>query len=107
MYSAVRLAVLGSTIIQRKRLRLISRKLSVLVLLEGAVGFLIAADSIAMAPTSYRVIQHLESQTHRSAVRLIYFVASVNVVFNLALLYAGGLLWKLKRRGLLLFIYVL
>ena len=38
---------------------------------------------------------------------MLYFLASANVVFNLALLYAGGLLWKLKRRGLLVLISLL
>ena len=90
-----------------KRVRLIFRTLSVLTLLVGLVGFLIAADSIATGPIYYRALQHLHGQTHPSALRMLYFLASANVVFNLALLYAGGLLWKLKRRGLLVLISLL
>jgi len=91
-----------------RRLRVIFRVLSVLTLLEGFVGFLIAADGIATDVINYKALQQLNGQqTHPSALRLLYFLASANVVFNLVLLYAGGLLWKLKRRGLLVLIYVL
>lgn len=91
-----------------RRLRAIFRTLSVLTLLEGFVGFLIAADSIASGPMTYRALQQLNGQqTYPSSLRLLYFLASANVVINLVLLYAGRLLWKLKRRGLLVLIYVL
>ena len=90
-----------------RRLRAIFRVLSVLTLLEGFVGLLIASDTVATGPINYRALQHLDGQTHAPALRLLYFLASANVVFNLALFYAGGLLWKLKRRGLLALIYVL
>lgn len=78
-----------------------------LTLFEGSVGFLVAADSIAMGPFSYKALQHLEGQNYPSAVHLIYFIAIASLVFSLLLLYVGRLLWKLRRRGLSALIYVL
>ena len=86
---------------------MIFRTLSVLTLLEGSVGFLVAADSIAMGPFSYKALQHLEGQNYPSAVQLIYFITIASLVFCLLLLYVGRLLWKLRRRGLSALIYVL
>ena len=104
--NGVKSAMNGETETPR-RLRVIFRVLSVLTLLEGFVGFLIAADTIATGPINYRALQHLDGQTHAAALRLLYFLGSANVALNLVLLYAGELLWKLKRRGLLVLIYVL
>lgn len=90
-----------------ERVRLIFRTLSVLTLIEGAIGFLIAADSFAMSAFYYKSIQHLENQPHPSTGWSIYIVASAGIAFSLLLLYAGGLIWKLERRGLLVLIYAL
>src|SRR5258708_39094296 len=90
-----------------RRLRSIFRVLSGLTLADGSVGFILAAHNIINVPVDSTALEHLIGHPYSHSSSLLYSIDSANLVLNVMLLAAGALLWKLRRRGLLLLICVL
>jgi hypothetical protein len=74
---------------------------------EGGLGFLFSALSIIAVPFNYKTLEDLVGHPYPHSAALLYLTGSVNLIFEVMLVVAGVLLWKLQRRGLLLLICVL
>jgi len=89
------------------RLRAIFRVLSVLTLVEGGAGFLLAAFNIIAVPFYYKTLEKLLGHPYSHSSSLLYLIGFAGLLFDLMLLAAGVLLWKQQRRALFLLICVL
>jgi hypothetical protein len=84
-----------------KKPRLILRILSVLTLSEGGIGLLLSSLNLITLRLDYVSV----GGSHPAW--LSYATASIGLMFNIALVAAGVLLWKLRRKGLVLLTGVL
>src|SRR5438034_11062905 len=76
------------------RLRAIFRVLSVLTLVEGGAGFLLAAFNIIAVPFYYKTLEKLLGHPYSHSSSLLYLIGFAGLLFDLMLLAAGVLLWK-------------
>lgn len=81
-----------------KKLKLIYQALSLVTLLEGVVGVLIAGFEIFHVPK----IERLLGSKFPHFALAFYCMDSANLLFNGLLIVAGVLLWRMRRRGLFL-----
>ena len=89
------------------RLRAILRVLSVLSLLEGAMSLLAVMAQLFLIPFDQQAVEKFVTRPYAHAATLLYLMASMNLVFAVALFVAGVFLWRLRRKGLLLLVCTL
>jgi hypothetical protein len=84
-----------------KKIKTIFRVLSVLTLLEGGLGLLMTASALVLGLFKYEALDLLSGYKHpKLNFVYVYLIGFGDVVFMAALVIAGLLLWKQRRRGL-------
>jgi hypothetical protein len=90
-----------------RRLRTVFRVLSLVSSLEGAFGLFLTAIMMLVFPFAKSGLENVVTHSDSHSTLLLYMMALTNAAFDVALLIAGALLWKLQRRGLFLLVCTL